>query len=87
MTSGRTPVVDESTERPVKECIEKYRFVVAVRAPWVKKHLKLKCSLATVRRIVPTIAARGRMATRCYHENIIDHYEIISSDDPIQALK
>ena len=39
-----------SMERRIKACIEKFRFVATVRAPWVKKHLKLKCSLATVPR-------------------------------------
>ena len=39
----------ESVVKRIKQCINKFRFVVAVRAPWIKKHLKLKYGLRTVR--------------------------------------
>ena len=32
----------------IAAAITKYRFTTVVRAPWVKKHLKLRCHLSTV---------------------------------------
>ena len=32
----------------IRKTIKRFRFTVAVRAPWLKKYLKLKCSLTTV---------------------------------------
>lgn len=45
---GREKTLGATIARRIKRCIETYRFVAVVRAPWVKKHLKLKCSTRTV---------------------------------------
>ena len=50
---GRPPkVLSAESATRIKQCIEKHRFVGVVRVPWIKKHLKLKCSRRTVAREV-----------------------------------
>ena len=40
----------------IEAAIVKYRFTTAVRAPWLKKHLHLRCHLSTV---TPVSASNG----------------------------
>ena len=55
---GREKTLGAAISKRIKKCIEAYRFVAVVRAPWVKKHLKLKCSTRTVP-IVPLAIYRA----------------------------
>jgi transposase len=48
---GRPKVLSEEEKKAIVAVVEKYRFK-RVRAPWVKKYLKLRCSLRTVRRVI-----------------------------------
>ena len=45
---GRSPVLPPRTVKRVEAAIVKYRFTTAVRAPWLKKQLKLRCHVSTV---------------------------------------
>ena len=48
MSRGRRKALPEKTVKRIAAAITKYRFTTVVRAPWVKKHLKLRCHLSTV---------------------------------------
>ena len=53
---GRSPVLPPETVKRIEAAIVKYRFTTAVRAPWLKKHLHLRCHLSTV---TPASASNG----------------------------
>ena len=46
----------QKTLKRIEAAIVKYRFTTAVRAPWLKKHLHLRCHLSTV---TPVSASNG----------------------------
>jgi transposase len=66
---GRKPVLTEKQKEKVAETVEKYRFE-RVRAPWIKKHLKLK--KASVRVVQRTIQEAGYTLPQLTNRRVLD---------------
>ena len=54
----------------IRKTIKRFRFSVAVRAPWLMKYLKLKCSLATVIHRRPKSEGRRHAVRRLISQSL-----------------